>query len=148
NTDKLGNFRRELERLKVPLLGPDVNKSMAEFAVETTEDGRKAVRYALAAIKGVGRDAMAKLAAERVESGAFEDIFDVAERLDQKVLNKRLVESLVKAGAFDSMNQNRAQTFAAVEALVRHSQATHESRGSSQNSLFGDDTAQRRPPLP
>jgi DNA polymerase-3 subunit alpha len=148
NTDKLGNFRRELERLKVPLLGPDVNKSMAEFAVETTEDGRKAVRYALAAIKGVGRDAMAKLAAERVESGAFEDIFDVAERLDQKVLNKRLVESLVKAGAFDSMNRNRAQTFAAVEALVRHSQATHESRGSSQNSLFGDDTAQRRPPLP
>src|SRR5437763_748626 len=148
NTDKLGNFRRELERLKVPLLGPDVNKSMAEFAVETTEDGRKAVRYALAAIKGVGREAMARLAGERTENGPFKDLFDVAERLDQKVLNKRLVESLVKAGAFDSLNNNRAQTFGAVEALVRHSQATHDSRVSDQNSLFGDDTAQRRPPLP
>ena len=148
NTDKLGNFRRELERLKVPLLGPDVNKSMAEFAVETTEDGRKAVRYALAAIKGVGREAMTRLAAERRENGMFKDLFDVAERLDQKVLNKRLVESLVKAGAFDSLNKNRAQAFGAIEALIRHSQATQESRVSNQNSLFGDDTAQRRPSLP
>src|SRR5262249_53615699 len=63
-------------------------------------------------------------------------------------INKRLLESLVKAGAFDSLNKNRAQTFGAVEALSRHSQATHESRGSNQNSLFGDDTAQRRPQLP
>jgi DNA polymerase-3 subunit alpha len=148
NTDKLGNFRRELERLKVPLLGPDVNRSMAEFAVETTADGVKAVRYALSAIKGVGREAMARLAAERTENGPFKDLFDVAERLDQKVLNKRLVESLVKAGAFDSLNKNRAQVFGAIEALVRHSQATQESRVSNQNSLFGDDTAQRRPPLP
>jgi DNA polymerase-3 subunit alpha len=148
NTDKLGNFRRELERLKVPLLGPDVNKSMAEFAVESTAEGVKAVRYALSAIKGVGREAMARLAADRSENGPFKDLFDVAERLDQKVLNKRLVESLVKAGAFDSLNKNRAQVFGAIEALVRHSQATQESRVSNQNSLFGDDTAQRRPPLP
>src|SRR4029450_8129219 len=69
NTDKLGNFRRELERLKVPLLGPDVNKSMAEFAVEITEDGRKAVRYALSAVKGVGREAMTRLATERAANG-------------------------------------------------------------------------------
>src|SRR5947207_5686945 len=91
---------------------------------------------------------MARLAEERASNGAFKDLFDVAERLDQKVLNKRLVESLVKAGAFDSLNKNRAQTFGAIEALVRHSQATHDSRVSDQNSLFGDDTAQRRPPLP
>jgi len=60
--------------------------------------------------------------------------FDVAERLDPRVINKRLLESLVKAGAFDSLNKNRAQTFGAVEALSRHSQATHEARGSNQNS--------------
>jgi DNA polymerase-3 subunit alpha len=75
-------------------------------------------------------------------------MFDLAERLDQRVINKRLLESLVKAGAFDSLNKNRAQAFGAVEALNRHSQATHESRGSNQDSLFGDDTAQRRPQLP
>ncbi len=148
NSDKIGNFRRELERLQIPLLGPDVNKSMAEFAVETTPEGKKAVRYALSAIKGVGREAMTRLAEERAENGAFKDTFDLAERLDQRVINKRLIEGLVKAGAFDSLNKNRAQTFGAVEALTRHSQATHESRGSNQNSLFGDDTAQRRPQLP
>ena len=148
NSDKIGNFRRELERLQIPLLGPDVNKSMAEFAVETTPEGKKAVRYALSAIKGVGREAMTRLAEERAENGAFKDTFDLAERLDQRVVNKRLIEGLVKAGAFDSLNMNRAQTFGAVEALTRHSQATHESRGSNQNSLFGDDTAQRRPQLP
>jgi DNA polymerase III subunit alpha len=148
NADKLGNFRRELERLQIPLLPPDINKSMAEFAVEKTDDGKFGVRYALAAIKGVGRDAMNRLAEERAANGPFKDLFDVAERLDQRVINKRLLESLVKAGAYDSLNKNRAQTFGAVEALTRHSQATHESRGSNQNSLFGDDTAQRRPPLP
>ena len=148
NTDKIGNFRRELERLQIPLLGPDVNNSFAEFAVETTPEGKKAVRYALSAIKGVGREAMSRLAEERVEKGPFRDLFDFAERLDQRVINKRLIEGLVKAGAFDSLNKNRAQTFGAVEALTRHSQATHESRGSNQNSLFGDDTAQRRPQLP
>ncbi|HZX84186.1 MAG TPA: DNA polymerase III subunit alpha [Reyranella sp.] len=148
NADKLGNFRRELERLQIPLLPPDINKSMAEFAVERTDEGKFAVRYALAAIKGVGRDAMNRLAEERTTNGPFKDLFDVAERLDQRVINKRLLESLVKAGAYDSLNKNRAQTFGAVEALTRHSQATHEARGSNQNSLFGDDTAQRRPPLP
>jgi len=148
NADKLGNFRRELERLQIPLLPPDINKSMAEFAVEQAEKGKLGVRYALAAIKGVGRDAMNRLAEERKANGPFRDLFDVAERLDQRVINKRLLESLVKAGAFDSLNKNRAQTFGAVEALSRHSQATHESRGSNQNSLFGDDTAQRRPQLP
>jgi DNA polymerase III subunit alpha len=148
NADKVGNFRRELERLQIPLLPPDINKSMAEFAVEKTADGKLGVRYALAAIKGVGRDAMNRLAEERQANGPFKDLFDVAERLDQRVINKRLLESLVKAGAFDSLNKNRAQTFGAVEALTRHSAATHESRGSNQNSLFGDDTAQRRPQLP
>src|SRR4029078_1366328 len=130
NTDKLGNFRRELERSQIPLLPPDVNRSLAEFAVETTADGRKAVRYALAAVKGVGREAMLRLVEERTQNGPFKTIFDLSERLDQRVMNKRLMESLVKAGAFDSLNKNRAQTIAAVEALSRHSQATHAARDS------------------
>ena len=148
NVEKLNGYRRDLEKIGVELLPPDVNRSSAEFTVELDANGKKAIRYALAAIKGVGREAMVRLTEERVENGAFKDLFDFAERLDQRVINKRLVESLVRAGAFDTLNKNRAQTFAAVEALTRHSQATHESRGSDQNSLFGDDTAQRRPQLP
>jgi DNA polymerase III subunit alpha len=148
NVDKLNGYRRDLEKLGIELLPPDVTRSSSEFTVEQTADGKKAIRYALAAIKGVGREAMHRLAEERVANGPFKNLFDFAERLDQRVLNKRLLESLVKAGAFDTLNKNRAQTFGAVEALTRHSQATHESRGSNQNSLFGDDTAQRRPQLP
>jgi DNA polymerase-3 subunit alpha len=148
NADKLNGYRRDLEKIGVELLPPDVTRSTDEFTVEILPNGKKAIRYALAAVKGVGRDAMARLAAEREANGPFKNLFDFAERLDQKVLNKRLVESLVKAGAFDSLNKNRAQTFGAIEALLRHSVATHESRVSNQNSLFGDDTAQRRPQLP
>ncbi|MBN9540601.1 MAG: DNA polymerase III subunit alpha [Alphaproteobacteria bacterium] len=148
NVEKLNGYRRDLDRIGVELLPPDVNSSSAEFAVEQGADGKKAIRYALAAVKGVGREAMNRLTEERQENGLYKDLFDFAERLDQRVINKRLVESLVRAGAFDSLNKNRAQTFGAVEALTRHSQATHESRGSDQNSLFGDDTAQRRPQLP
>jgi DNA polymerase-3 subunit alpha len=148
NADKLSGYRRDLEKIGVELLPPDVTKSTDEFTVEITPEGKKAVRYALAAVKGVGREAMSRLAVERSENGPFKNLFDLAERLDQKVLNKRLVESLVKAGAFDTLNKNRAQTFGAIEALLRHSQATHESKVSNQNSLFGDDTAQRRPQLP
>jgi DNA polymerase-3 subunit alpha len=148
NVEKLNGYRRDLDRIGVELLSPDVNRSSAEFTVEQGADGKKAIRYALAAVKGVGREAMNRLTEERQENGPYKDLFDFAERLDQRVINKRLVESLVRAGAFDSLNKNRAQTFGAVEALTRHSQATHESRGSDQNSLFGDDTAQRRPQLP
>ena len=147
NVEKLNGYRRDLEKLGVDLLPPDVNRSSADFTVERTAEGKKAIRYALAAIKGVGREAMNRLTEEREANGPFADLFNFAERLDQRVLNKRLLESLVRAGAFDSLNKNRAQTFGAVEALTRHSQATHESRGSNQNSLFGDDTAQRRPLL-
>ncbi len=147
NVEKLNGYRRDLEKLGIELLPPDVNRSSDDFTVERTAEGKKAIRYALAAIKGVGRDAMNRLTEERESNGPFADLFNFAERLDQRVLNKRLLESLVRAGAFDSLNKNRAQTFGAVEALTRHSQATHESRGSNQNSLFGDDTAQRRPQL-
>jgi DNA polymerase-3 subunit alpha len=147
NADKIGGYRRDLEKLGIPLLPPDVTRSTAEFSVELMPDGKKAIRYALAAIKGVGREAMNRLADERDANGQFKDLFDFAERLDQRVLNKRLLESLAKAGAFDTLNPNRAQTFAAIESLTRHSQATHEARSSNQVGLFGDDTKQRRPQL-
>ena len=148
NTDKLSLFRRELDRLRIAMLQPDVNASGAEFTVETTEEGKKAVRYALGAIKGIGRDAMETLAQERRAKGPFKSLWDFAERLDTRVLNKRQLENLVRAGAFDSLNGNRAQTFQAIESLIKHSNATHESRRSDQVALFGDDTAARRPPLP
>ncbi len=141
NTDKLGAFKTELTRLGIPLLGPDVNRSGVTFAVE---DG--AVRHALAAVKTVGEQAMAALVAEREANGPFRDLADFARRLDTRAVNKRLLENLIKAGALDSLNPNRARMFEAVDTIMRHAQSAAEERASSQVNLFG--SAEAVPDLP
>src|SRR5215472_13469547 len=112
--------------------------------------GKPAIRYALAAIKGVGGQAMSDLVAERAAHGRFKDLFDFAGRLDAKSFNRRQFENLVKAGAFDSLNPNRAQTFAAIELLLRQASLAAEERTSKQESLFGgiDPAFAERPKLP
>jgi DNA polymerase-3 subunit alpha len=137
NTDKLNLFRQECDRLGIKLLPPDINRSGVEFTVETTPEGQ-AIRYALAAVKGVGAQAMRAVVAEREAHGRFNDLLDFAGRLDLKSFNKRQFESLAKAGAFDCINGNRAQTLAAAELLLRHASAAASERESQQVSLFGD----------
>ena len=134
NTDKLGAFRQEVERLGVDMLAPDVNRSETLFAVEKGPDGKLAVRYALAAIKNVGEQAMETVVAERKEHGIFEDVFDFAGRLDAHALNKRQLENLAKAGAFDGMCENRRQVFNSTDLLMRHAEASR--RDVNQGSLF------------
>ncbi|MEN3950636.1 DNA polymerase III subunit alpha [Iodidimonas sp. SYSU 1G8] len=137
NTDKLNMFRRELERLSIPLLPPDINKSGVEFEVEDLGEGRFGVRYALAAVKNVGTGAMETLVAEREKDGAFRDLSDLSRRLDPRQVNKRQLENLVRAGAFDCLNGNRGQSFEAVETVLRHATAAANERASSQVGLFG-----------
>jgi DNA polymerase-3 subunit alpha len=136
NTDKLSLFRRELDRLEAPLLPPDVNYSEAVFAVEKTAKGTLAVRYALGAIRNVGRPAAAALVDAR-KDGPFKDIAEMADRLDSTRVNKRQVETLARAGAFDGMEPNRAQVFAGAETVARAAQAAAEERTSNQSNLFG-----------
>src|SRR6516162_7421857 len=129
NTDKLNVFRQELDRLDIRLLPPDINRSEVTFAVEPDPKiGKPAIRYALAAVKGVGGQAMSELVAERTAHGHFKDLFDFACRLDAKSFNRRQFENLAKAGAFDSLNPNRAQTFAAAEQLLRQASLAAEKR--------------------
>ena len=144
NTDKLYLFRQELGHLGVELLPPDINKSEATFAVEApgAEGGgdggaASAIRYALSAIKNVGRQAMEALVQEREANGPYKSLADFAGRLDHRVINKRQLESLACAGAFDSLNSNRRQVFEAVETLVRHASVASSERESAQHSLFG-----------
>jgi DNA polymerase-3 subunit alpha len=138
NTDKLNHFRQELGRLGIALLPPDINRSEVSFAVETdTKSGKPAIRYALAAVKGVGEQAMRDLVAQRTATGPFKDLFDFALRLDAKSFNRRQFESLVKAGAFECLNPNRAQSFAAAELLLRQASRAAEERQDGQASLFG-----------
>jgi DNA polymerase III subunit alpha len=137
NTDKLNVFRQECARLGIKVLPPDINRSEVEFSVEQTKDGA-AIRYALAAVKGVGAAAMGEILAERKANGPFKDLFDFARRLDVKSFNRRQFESLVRAGAFDCLNPNRAQSLAAIDLLLRHASVAAEERSSQQVSLFGD----------
>ena len=148
NTDKLNVFRQELDRLGIRLLPPDINRSEVTFAVEP--GAQPAIRYALAAVKGVGGQAMAELVAERARNGRFKDLVDFSRRLDARSFNRRQFESLAKAGAFDSLNPNRAQTFAAAEQLLRQASLAAEERESRQVSLFGDldPSFAPRPALP
>ncbi|MBI3418757.1 MAG: DNA polymerase III subunit alpha [Proteobacteria bacterium] len=137
STDKLNVFRQELLRLGIPLLPPDINRSTDVFALEET-NGREGIRYALSAIKGVGQEAMKSLVKEREEKGAFADLFDFAGRLDSKVINKRQMENLACAGAFDALEANRACLMENVEMLVKLSGHSTQERQSGQVSLFAD----------
>jgi DNA polymerase-3 subunit alpha len=151
NTDKLNQFRAELGRLGIVLLPPDINRSEVQFAVESDpKTGKPAIRYALAAVKGVGAQAMNDLVAERAFNGPFKDLFDFAQRLDARSFNRRQFESLVKAGAFVSLNPNRAQSLAAIDTLLRQASLAAEERVSKQESLFGgvDSGFAERPKLP
>jgi len=148
NTDKLNQFRQELSRLRIPLLSPDVNRSGADFRVEQRDEdqgeeggGRPAIRYALAAIKNVGEAAMKALTAEREAGGPFSDLGDFAKRLDVRQVNKRQIENLARAGAFDSLDPNRRQVYEGAERLMRHANLAADERDSTQTSLFGDDSS-------
>jgi DNA polymerase-3 subunit alpha len=151
NTDKLNQFRQEASRFGIALLPPDVNRSAVAFAVESDpKTGKPAIRYALAAVKGVGPQAMHELAAERVRNRPFKDLFDFARRLDTRSFNRRQFENLVKAGAFDGLNPNRAQSFAAAELLLRQASRAAEERETRQENLFAgiDQGFAARPALP
>ncbi len=143
NTDKLSIFKQELDRMEIDLLIPDINKSEAMFKVEGD-----CVRYALAALKGVGEAAMEKIIAEREANGDFKDLDDFLCRLDSRTMNKRQFESLIAAGAFDSFGYDRATLMGNAEILLKHAAHLAHERESGQSSLFGgDDTMTAMPPL-
>jgi DNA polymerase-3 subunit alpha len=135
-TDKLCVFVDDMRRLDVAVLPPDVNVSDAEFGVEAAGEGL-AVRYALGALKNVGERAMELLVAERGEGGAFKSLDDFAHRVDPKLLNRRQMESLAGAGAFDTIEPERAGVFAVAETMLAVAARSENQRTSGQGGLFG-----------
>ena len=145
STDKLALFIDDMKRLGIKALAPDINESEADFTVQPipAADGGEpdyAVRYALAALKGVGEKAMEGLVAEREANGRFKDLADFAARIDPRQVNKKQLESLAAGGAFDSLEPNRAVACAAVEQILAQAAVAAEERASAQVSLFGDAT--------
>jgi DNA polymerase-3 subunit alpha len=137
-TDKLSIFVDDARRLGVTLCGPDINVSGAEFDVEVGEDGPK-IRYALAALKSVGEGAMERLVEERTARGDFKSLDDLATRVDPRLLNKRQLETLAAAGAFDGLESNRAAVHACADAVLAIAASTHHAKTSGQGGLFGED---------
>ena len=144
NSEKLASFNQDARRMAVTVLPPDVNASDADFSVENG-----AIRYALGAVRNVGLAAMQGLVAERRRGGRFASLHDFAERLDTTVVNRRQLENLAKAGAFDGLESDRAKAFAACETLAAYAAARMQEKASPQASLFGAaEQKSLRPPLP
>ena len=140
NTDKLAVFYQDARKFDVPVLPPDVNRSSADFDV-AFEGGTGVVLYALGAIRNVGLEAMKHLVEVRETGGRFTDIFDFLERVDPRAVNKRALEGLAKAGAFDTIHPNRRQLLEQADVLIGYCQSVAAERASAQVSLFGADQA-------
>jgi len=135
-------FMEECKRMGLEVLGPDINESYLKFSVNAAG----AVRFGMAAVKGVGESAVKAIIKERKENGNFTSIFDLAKRVDLRAANKKSFDSLVKAGAFDSFTDtHRAQYFALdekgmtfLERAMKFGSKYQENQNSAQVSLFGE----------
>jgi DNA polymerase III subunit alpha len=130
NTEKLAEFHAEARRMGITVEPPSINRSGVDFDV--TGD---TIRYALAAVKGVGRAAVEAIVA--VRDRPFADLADFARRLNARAVNKRVLESLAAAGAFDELERERARTTAVIDAIIATAQRTQAAAASGQTELFG-----------
>jgi len=132
-TDKLIEYIDEAKKLGIAVLPPDVNQSRADFAVV----GER-IRFGLSAIKGVGEGAVQAVLDARESRGRFEDLFDLARRVDGRQVNRRVFEALVKCGALDCLPGNRAQKLAALDLALDIAAAESRDAQLGQASLFGE----------
>jgi DNA polymerase-3 subunit alpha len=154
NIDKITFFLEECKRMGLNVKGPDVNESGVNFSVNKKGE----IRYGMGAVKGVGEAAVEVLIAERNQNGLFKDVYDFMRRVSLRVVNKRVMESLAYAGAFDGFGMSRAAFFAEtekdvsfLEKLLKYGAAFQGDKIMSANSLFGDmsDTVSiPEPPAP
>ena len=136
NTDRLNIFRQEAQRLGVTIAPPDINRSESVFTCDAADN---TVFYALAAVKGVGKQAMDHVVEARIAGGKFKSLSDFSRRVDPRLVNKRAFENLARAGAFDSLNPNRRQVVDNSDRVLGGAQAAQRERESGQASMFGGD---------
>ena len=140
NTDKLAEFRAEAIRLGIKVVAPSVNDSLIDFDVRVSGDGGPAIHYALSAIKGVG-EAQAEALVLARGTRAFASLGEMAARLDPRAVNKKALESLAAAGAFDCLEPDRATAFAAIEPMLAIASRGATEKAAGQNALFGETEA-------
>ena len=133
--EKVGYYIEACRQMKIDILPPDVNASHNSFSVEDF-----AIRFGLAAVKNVGENAIQNLVVARVEQGPFKSLVDFCTRIDMRLVNKRVIESLIKCGAFDSFGAKRAQLLAVLERAVDMAAVSQRDKASGQIGLFCEET--------
>ena len=148
NTDKLAEFRNDALRLGIKVAPPCVNASGPDFTVYAENSGKLAIRYALCAVKGVGAGQARAIAAARGDT-PFRDLGDFGRRLNPREINRRVIETLASAGAFEAICPDRAEAFYSAEALLAQGNRAQEEKLAGQSALFGmepgESPASRRP---
>ncbi|MEM8750792.1 MAG: DNA polymerase III subunit alpha, partial [Pseudomonadota bacterium] len=137
NTDKLHDFYREAKREKIEVVAPSVNESDVEFSVRDNK-----VYYALAAIKGVGAQAVAHLVDVRREGGPFTSLTNFFSRIDPRQVNRKMLENLVHAGAFDNFGYPREQMIGGLDRLIGHANRVADNSAIGMTDMFGGDTGE------
>jgi len=131
-TDKLVEYIDEAKKMGIAVLPPDVNASLVDFAVVGNE-----IRFGLAAVKGVGENAVQAILAARDSGGPFPDLFEMVKRVDVKAANRKVYEALIKCGALDPLPGNRAQLLDALDSALEVAAREARDREMGQSSLFG-----------
>jgi len=143
NNDKVALYIKECRNMNIEILPPDINQSLVNFTVV----GGKAIRFGLAAVKNVGEKAIKSIIEERKRNSNFTSLLDFCQRVDLRVVNKRVIESLIKCGAFDSIGARRSQLLAALDVSLKNGQEYQKSKRNGQTSifdLFEDNTSNKR----
>jgi DNA polymerase-3 subunit alpha len=151
NTAKVVKYINECREMGITVLQPDVNASDWSFTPDSTAPNGKGIRFGLGAIKNLGPNAVEAIRAAREKLGRFLSLYEFCEHVDLSSLNRRMIESLIRAGAMDSLEGTRSQLFAAVEGAVEGGQRAWRDRLNGQGGLFGDLAAEEAPvekPLP
>jgi DNA polymerase-3 subunit alpha len=144
-TEKLSEYIAEARSFKIEVLGPDVNESLVYFA--PAREG-KAIRFGLAAIKGVGEVAVESMLKARAEGGPFKTLAEMCERVDGRTVNRRILEALIKSGACDTFGQTRATLVAQIDRTLARAASIISDRQRGQSSLFGALEEKTSPAMP
>lgn len=134
DTQKVPRYIELARRMELEILPPDINASMANFSVD-----HEAIRFGLAAVRNVGDAAIASIVEARQADGGFKSLLDFCKRIDTSTINKRMVESLIKCGAFDSLGAKRSQLLAIMDAAMSEAQREKRDAMNGQLGLFGED---------
>ena len=139
NTDKLSLFIEDAKKLGLKILQPCINKSSYEFLIEENLEGEFSIRYSLSSIKNVGTDAIKNIVHIRENDGEFKNIDDFLNKVPYRLISKKLLESLIKSGTFDTIEANRNKLYKSIELMLNYSHSIEKEKISYQSNLFNNN---------